>query len=80
MSAAKLNPDRDTQRVVSRRLLTALALYESGIAMKRAQLRRQDRTASEEEIARRLAAWLRTRPGALFGDAEGVGRVLPGPT
>jgi hypothetical protein len=59
---------------LSRRLRTALALYESGMAMKRAQLRRQHGAASEQEIARYLAAWLRTRPGALFGDAEGIGR------
>jgi hypothetical protein len=46
---------------VSRRLRTALSLYESGVAMKRAQLRRQDAAASEQEIANRLAIWLRTR-------------------
>jgi hypothetical protein len=78
MNAPKRNLERDAQRVVSRRLLTALALYESGTAMKRAQLRRQHRTASEEEIARRLKAWLLTRPGALFGDAEGVASVRAG--
>jgi hypothetical protein len=60
---------------LSSRLRTALALYESGVAMKRAQLRREHRAAGELEIARRLAAWLRTRPGAPFGDAEGVRRA-----
>jgi hypothetical protein len=65
----------ETLAVFSRRLRTALALYESGLAMKRAQLRREDRAASEEEIGRRLAAWLRTRPGAPFGDSEGIGRA-----
>jgi hypothetical protein len=39
-------PSAEALEVLSRRLRTALALYESGIAMKRAQLRRQDRTAS----------------------------------
>jgi hypothetical protein len=43
--------------------------------MKRAQLRRQYQSASEEEIKRRLALWLRTRPGAPFGDAEGLGKA-----
>ncbi len=68
-------PSAETLAILSRRLRTALALYEGGIAMKRAQLRRQDRSASEEEIGRRLATWLHTRPGAPFGDAEGVGRA-----
>jgi hypothetical protein len=68
-------PAPEVLLALSRRLRTALALYESGIAMKRAQLRRQDGAAGEQEIASRLAAWLRTRPGALFGDAEGIGRT-----
>jgi hypothetical protein len=59
---------------VSRRLRTALALHEDGVAMKRAQLRRQNPAANEEGVARRLAEWLRTRPGAEFGDAEGLGK------
>lgn len=58
------------------RLRTAFALHDSGVAMKRAQLRRQDPAASEREIARRLAAWLHERPGAPLGDAEGVARSL----
>jgi hypothetical protein len=69
-------PLPDELRVLSERLRTALALHKDGVAMKRAQLRRQDRTASEEEITMRLAAWLRTRPGASFGDAEGIGRRM----
>jgi len=64
----------ETLEVLARRLRTALALCESGVAMKRAQLRRQDLAASEE-IGRRLTIWLRTRPGAPFGDAEGKGRA-----
>lgn len=68
-------PSAETLAVLSRRLLTALALFESGVAMKRAQLRRQDPTASEEEIRRCLTDWLRSRPGAPYGDAEGIGRA-----
>lgn len=74
-ATAAQRPSAETLAVLSRRLRTALALYESGVAMKRAQLRRRDRTASEEEIGRRLATWLRTRPGAPFGDAEGIGKA-----
>jgi hypothetical protein len=68
-------PPPDELRALSERLRTALALHQDGVAMKRAQLRRQNRTASEEEITLRLATWLRTRPGAALGDAEGIGRA-----
>lgn len=65
-------PPPDELRVLSERLRTALALHQDGVAMKRAQLRRQDGAASEEVITMRLAAWLRKRPGAALGDAEGL--------
>jgi hypothetical protein len=61
----------------SARLRTALALFGTGVAIKRAQLRRQDPSATEEELAKRLAAWLRTRPGATHGDSAGEPRDLP---
>jgi hypothetical protein len=70
--------EEDVLSALSRRLRTALALYEDGVAMKRARLRRQNQTASEEEVARRLAEWLRTRPGAALGDAEGFGKPAAG--
>lgn len=54
------------------RLRTAFALHESGIALKRAQLRRQHADESDEKLARRLAAWLQERPGATHGDSAGV--------
>jgi len=69
-------PLPDELRALSERLRTALALHKDGVAMKRAQLRRQDRAATEKEISMRLTAWLRTRPGAAFGDAEGIGRRM----
>jgi Rv0078B-related antitoxin len=56
----------------SARLRTAFALHESGVALKRAQLRRQHASASEVELARRLAEWLQSRPGATHGDSAGV--------
>jgi hypothetical protein len=67
-------------RVLSARLRTALGLHDSGVALKRAQLRRADPSASEKLIAERLGAWLRTRPGALHGDSEGVPRTNQGET
>ncbi|MFT4179280.1 MAG: hypothetical protein QM612_07430 [Thermomonas sp.] len=60
----------------ARKLRTALALSETGVAMKRAQLRRTNHDADGDEIDRRLAEWLRTRPGAPDGDAEGVAGQL----
>jgi hypothetical protein len=59
----------------ARRLRTALALHETGVAMKRAQLRRQDQAASDAEISRRVSVWLRTRQDAPYGDAEGIARL-----
>lgn len=53
------------------KLRTALALHDSGVALKRAQLRRQHPEASEVELASRLATWLQTRPGAAHGDSSG---------
>ena len=67
-------------RVLSARLQTALGLHDSGVALKRAQLRRADPRASETLIAERLGIWLRTRPGALHGDAEGLPRPKQGET
>lgn len=54
------------------KLRTAFALHESGVALKRAQLRRQHPSASEEELAQLLAAWLQDRPGAKYGDSAGT--------
>ena len=57
---------------MAKRLLTALGLFEPGIAMKRAQLRRSHPKASEEELAQLLRSWMMHRPGAPYGDAEGI--------
>lgn len=67
-------------RVAAAKLRTALLLFDSGVAMKRAQLHRQDPEASEETISRRVSTWLRTRPGALRGDAEGPAGALADPS
>lgn len=60
-----------------RRLQTAFDLHDAGVALMRQNLRREDPTASEVEIERRLVAWLRQRPGAPFGDSPG--RVIAWP-
>jgi hypothetical protein len=54
---------------------TAIALADAGVAMKRAQLERDDPAASKAEILARLNIWLSIRPGAESGD--GAGRPRP---
>ena len=48
-----------------------LDLFEAGVEIMRQNLRRDDPSADDEEIDRRLGQWLRTRPGAEFGDSPG---------
>lgn len=59
---------------VATRLEAALEMAELGVEMMREQLRRLHPENSPEEIGRRLNDWLRERPGAQWGDAEGIGR------
>lgn len=61
----------------SARLKTALELQRAGVAMMRQSLARRYPDESEQEIGRRLTAWLQDRPGAEFGD--GVGRPVTWP-
>lgn len=61
---------------LAEKLSLAVDLAESGLDVMRAKLVREDPEADPAEIERRLVAWLRTRPGAEHGDAEG--RPAPG--
>ena len=58
------------------RLRTCIEMFDAGVAMKRAQLVRQNPEASVEEIAVMLRTWLHTRPGAEHGDCVGTPREL----
>lgn len=58
-------------------LWLAFELHEAGVALMRQNLRRRMPHASEEQIDAHLASWLRERPGAEPGDAEG--RAVPWP-
>jgi hypothetical protein len=60
------------EETASERLALALEMYEFGVEMMAANLRRRHPDASPEEIERRLDAWLTERPGAEHGDAEGT--------
>ncbi|MCB1036568.1 MAG: hypothetical protein KDD47_22275 [Acidobacteria bacterium] len=61
----------DPELAVSR-LYTAFELFEAGVRMMRQNLRRRYPVAGDEEVEERLNAWLSDRPGARYGDAEGV--------
>jgi Rv0078B-related antitoxin len=52
-------------------LRVALDLFDTGVALMLENLRRQYPQADEDELTRRLAAWLRDRPGAEAGDGDG---------
>ena len=54
------------------RLELALQLFDLGVEMLRARLRREQPDAGDEEIERQVQRWLRHRPGAEHGDAEGT--------
>lgn len=56
------------------RFRMALEMHEEGVRMMRQNLRRQNPGATDETIESLLGAWLGDRPGAEFGDAEGVVR------
>lgn len=60
------------------RLELTLDLFEFGVEVMRSNLRRRHADAGEREIERRLAEWLRHRPGAEHGDAPGPIRNRPG--
>ena len=64
-------------RDAAERLRTALVLFEDGVDLMRATLRRRHPDASEEHIERLIGAWLAERPGAEDGDA--LGRPPPPP-
>lgn len=58
-------------RAIQERMRTAFDLYEAAEQMMRHRLRREDPSASESLIEKRVVEWLRTRPKAPTGDAEG---------
>jgi hypothetical protein len=61
-----------SKREAAARLRLALDLYGIGEAIFRQRLRRERPRATAAQIETRVAAWLRTRPGAEDGDADGV--------
>ena len=76
MSAMSSIPvSKPTELSQAEKLRAALDLAEAGIAMRRAQLERENPNSSSDEIDALLIEWLHHRPGAELGD--GVGRHAP---
>jgi hypothetical protein len=71
-----MNDERAVAEIAAR-LRTAFELFETGLEMRRQQLRRAHPELAEPEIEALLAAWLKERPGAEFGDAVGRRIALP---
>jgi hypothetical protein len=60
------------EETLADRLLMTFELFEFGVEMMAANLRRRHPGATPEEIERLLEAWLAERPGAELGDGPGV--------
>lgn len=60
-----------------RKLEEALELADLAEQMVRERCRRAHPEATEDEIEKKVLAWLHTRPGAEHGDAVGRVVVLP---
>lgn len=63
-------------RAAAQRLRQTFDLFEAGLSMRRARLRRERPEASEEDIEDLLQVWLGARDGAEHGDAPGRVRSL----
>lgn len=59
------------QSEAAQRLRLTLDLFQSGLEIKRQNLRREFPHLTEEELAARLKTWLHDRPGAEHGDCSG---------
>lgn len=60
------------REAVRDRLLAAFDMFEFGVEMMAASLRRRFPGASSAEIEQLLDDWLAERPGAEAGDASGI--------
>lgn len=67
----------DRNRRAAERFQMALSLYELAEEMVRQNFRRKHPQASNEEVEAAVHAWQLRRPGAEFGDADGVPIAWP---
>jgi len=57
---------------IGERLIQTFEMFEFGVEMMAANLRRRNPDASPEQIELLLEQWLLVRPGAEAGDGDGV--------
>jgi len=62
----------DREETVGDRLRATLELFEFGVELMRASLRRRHPGISPHELDRLLEDWLAVRPGAEGGDGPGI--------
>ncbi len=55
----------------------AFELFEAGCQMRAQRHRREHPEATDSEVEAVVNAWISERPGAEFGDAEGIPVTLP---
>ena len=67
----------DDHETVRDRLLQTFELFDFGVEMMAANLRRRHPEASPAQIEAMLEAWLLERPGAALGDSDGVAIDFP---
>ena len=72
--AGQTGPCENGDMDEAEKLRTALQLHDDGVALMRENLRRRHPDASHEDIEAQLLTWLRTRPGAEYGDSAGTPR------
>lgn len=70
--ARGLRPAKPAGETLRDRLLAAFDMFDLGVDMMAANLRRRHAHASPEEIEQLLDDWLLERPGAEAGDGPGV--------
>jgi hypothetical protein len=70
-AARRYNSRMPSTPVAARTFRLTLDLFDAGVRLMRQNLRRRDPAADEQEIDRKLGAWLRERPGAEHGDSAG---------
>lgn len=71
-----MDPTEAEAEAMARRMREAFDMFDAGVSMMRARLRREQPDADDQEIDRVVRVWLRTRPGAEYGDAEGRPRTF----
>ena len=63
--------DDAEKRAAVKRLWLTFDLFETGLRMRQAQLRRLHPDETADQLELRLREWLQERPGAPHGDAPG---------